>query len=225
MIARLFLLCGLLVSSLALRAQGEAPAWVAEITARLHTHFGLEGDLHLVPVSGGLFAPKPGAAVSIVEFPAGVSAQMLLRVRAEASGEASQEQTVILRANLWRSGWRLRQPSQRGDLLDTSMLESVRIDVLRERDALCSIPQGEYIFTRAVPADRLLAWRDLAARPIVRRGQIVEVVAQSGPVSVSLKGMAMQDGARHEMIRIRNVQSNREFTAQVTGESRAVIRL
>jgi hypothetical protein len=37
--------------------------------------------------------------------------------------------------------------------------------------------------------------------------------------------MAMQDGARNETIRIRNLQSNREFTAQVTGESRAVIRL
>ena len=97
--------------------------------------------------------------------------------------------------------------------------------VLRDREALSSVPQGDYIFTRAVPPDRLLTWRDLAARPIVRRGQVVEVLAQSGPVSVSLKGMAMQDGARNETIRIRNLQSNREFTAQVTGENRAVIRL
>ena len=228
MIARFFLLLGLLsllVSPLALRAQNEAPVWVAEITARIHTHFGLEGDLHLVPVSGGTFAPKPGATVSIVEFPSGISAQILLRVRTEVTGEASQEQTVVLRANLWRSGWKLRQPSQRGDLLDTSSLEPVRIDVLRDRDALSAMPQGDYIFTRAVPPDRLLTWRDLAARPIVRRGQVVEVLAQSGPVSVSLKGMAMQDGARNETIRIRNLQSNREFTAQVTGENRAVIRL
>ena len=219
MIARFILLLsllGLLVSPAALRAQNEAPVWVAEITARIHTHFGLEGDLHLVPVSGGTFAPKPGAMISIVEFPSGISAQILLRVRTEVTGEASQEQTVVLRANLWRSGWKLRQPSQRGDLLDSSALEPVRIDVLRDRDALSAMPQGDYIFTRAVPPDRLLTWRDLAARPIVRRG---------GPVSVSLKGMAMQDGARNETIRIRNLQSNREFTAQVTGENRAVIRL
>ena len=122
-----FLLLCLLVSPLALRAQNEAPVWVAEMTARIHTHFGLEGDLHLVPVSGGTFAPKPGATVSIVEFPSGISAQILLRVRTEVTGEASQEQTVVLRANLWRSGWKLRQPSQRGDLLDPSSLEPVRI--------------------------------------------------------------------------------------------------
>jgi hypothetical protein len=108
MIARFFLLLSLLsllVSPAALRAQNEAPVWVAEITARIHTHFGLEGDLHLVPVSGGTFAPKPGATVSIVEFPSGISAQILLRVRTEVTGEASQEQTVVVRANLWRSGW------------------------------------------------------------------------------------------------------------------------
>jgi flagellar basal body P-ring formation protein FlgA len=201
MTTKFFMVIGLLVSSLVVR------------------------DLHLQPVSGGNFAPKAGALVSIVEFPAGISPQILLRVRLETPGEASLEQTLVLRANLWRSGWKLRQPSQRGDILDTSALEPVRIDVLRERDALSSMPQGDYIFTRAVQPDRLLIWRDLAARPIVRRGQVVEVVAQSGPVSVSLKGMAMQDGARNETIRIRNIQSNREFTAQVTGENRAVIRL
>jgi len=225
MSTRFFLILSLLVAPVALRAQTEAPVWVAEITERIRAHFGLEGDLHLVPVNGGNFAPKAGATVSVVEFPANISAQFLLRVRTEVLGEASQEQTIVLRANLWRSGWRLRQPSQSGEMLDLSALEPVRIDVLRDRDALSSMPQGDYIFTRAVPPDRLLTWRDLAARPIVRRGQVVEVLAQSGPVSVSLKGMAMQDGARNETIRIRNLQSNREFTAQVTGESRAVIRL
>ena len=225
MTTKFFMVVGLLVSSLVVRGQSEAPEWVADITERIQAHFGLEGDLHLQPVSGGNFTPKAGALVSIVEFPAGISPQILLRVRLETPGEASLEQTLVLRANLWRSGWKLRQPSQRGDILDTSALEPVRIDVLRERDALSSMPQGDYIFTRAVQPDRLLIWRDLAARPIVRRGQVVEVVAQSGPVSVSLKDMAMQDGARNETIRIRNIQSNREFTAQVTGENRAVIRL
>jgi flagellar basal body P-ring formation protein FlgA len=225
MTTRFFLILSLLVAPVALRAQTEAPVWVPEITERIRAHFGLEGDLHLVPVNGGNFAPKAGATVSVVEFPANISAQFLLRVRTEVLGEASQEQTIVLRANLWRSGWRLRRPSQSGEMLDLSAFEPVRIDVLRDRDALSSMPQGDYIFTRAVPPDRLLTWRDLAARPIVRRGQVVEVFAQSGPVSVSLKGMAMQDGARNETIRIRNLQSNREFTAQVTGESRAMIRL
>ena len=225
MTTRFFLILSLLVAPVALRAQTEAPVWVAEITERIRAHFGLEGDLHLVPVNGGNFAPKAGATVSVVEFPANISAQFLLRVRTEVLGEASQEQTIVLRANLWRSGWRLRRPSQSGEMLDLSAFEPVRIDVLRDRDALSSMPQGDYIFTRAVPPNRLLTWRDLAARPIVRRGQVVEVFAQSGPVSVSLKGMAMQDGARNETIRIRNLQSNREFTAQVTGESRAMIRL
>jgi flagellar basal body P-ring formation protein FlgA len=225
MTTRFFLILSLLVAPVALRAQTEAPVWVPEITERIRAHFGLEGDLHLVPVNGGNFAPKAGATVSVVEFPANISAQFLLRVRTEVLGEASQEQTIVLRANLWRSGWRLRRPSQSGEMLDLSAFEPVRIDVLRDRDALSSMPQGDYIFTRAVPPNRLLTWRDLAARPIVRRGQVVEVFAQSGPVSVSLKGMAMQDGARNETIRIRNLQSNREFTAQVTGESRAMIRL
>ena len=177
MTAHFFLLLCLLVSPLALRAQNEAPVWVAEMTARIHTHFGLEGDLHLVPVSGGTFAPKSGATVSIVEFPSGISPQILLRVRTEVTGEASQEQTVVLRANLWRSGWKLRQPSQRGDLLDPSSLEPVRIDVLRDRDALSAMPQGDYIFTRAVPP---ASWRML-----MRALSVVPASAFSGSCTLS----------------------------------------
>lgn len=224
MIAQALLLLSLLVAPAVLRAEPEVPGWVASVAERLQAHFALEGDLHLVPVSGGNFTPKPGAPVSLLEFPAGISPQILVRLRSETPGEAAHEATVALRANLWRSGWKLRQPSQRGELLDPALLEPVRIDVLRDREALSAPPQGEFVFTRAVPPDRLLTWRDLAARPIVRRGQVVEVVAQNGPVSVTLKGLAMQDGARHETIRIRNLQSNREFTAQVVAESRAVVR-
>ena len=223
--AAVSLLACLVVLPAALTAQDDAAPWLSEVAARVRTHFGLEGDLLLSTVGGGALGMKPDSKVTIVEFPAAISPQFPIRLRVENGQPGKQDLSVVMRANLWRSGWKLRQPAQRGDLLDPGMLEEVRFDALRDREAVTELPTGNQVFSRAVQKDRLLTWRDLAARPDVRRGQMVEVVAQSGSVSVSLKGLAMQDGTRNEIIRIRNLQSNREFSAEVTGPNRAIIRL
>lgn len=219
------LLAWLVFLPAAVAAQEESTPWLAEIASRVRTHFGLDGELVLSTVGGGGVGMNPDSKVAILEFPSSVSPQFPLRLRVENGQPGRQDLSVVVRASLWRSGWKLRQPSQRGDLLAPSLLEEVRFDALRDREAVTELPAGNQVFSRAVQKDRLLTWRDLAARPDVRRGQMVEVVAQSGSVSVSLKGMAMQDGIKSETIRVRNLQSNREFSAEVTGPNRAVIRL
>jgi len=223
--ATVSLLACLVILPAATTAQDDATPWLSEIATRVRTHFGLEGDLVLSAVGGGGVGLKPDSKVAILEYPAAISPQFPLRLRWENGPPGRQDWSIVVRANLWRSGWKLRQPLQRGDLLDPGLLEEVRFDALRDREAVTDLPSGDQIFSRSVQKDRLLTWKDLAPRPDVRRGQMVEVVALSGSVSVSLKGMAMQDGIRAETIRVRNLQSNREFSAQVTGPSRAVIRL
>lgn len=223
MISRILFLLGVALAPCLAAEPAEGSAWLGELAERLQSHYGLEGEVQVLPVSGGSSFPIQGAQITVLEFPAVISPQIILRLRAEGVGIPAVEQTVALRVHVWRMGWKTRQPVQRGDFVDAATLLQVRLDGLREREAMADLPSGDFIFTRAVPPGRLVTWRDVAARPIIRRGQLVEVVAQSGPVSVSMKAMAMQDGARLEMIRIRNIQSNREFTAQVIAENRALV--
>ena len=61
-------------------------------------------------------------------------------------------------------------------------------------------------------------------RPLVRRGQPVDVVASDGALTVSLRAVALHDAARGESVRVRNPDSKREFVAVVTADSRASVR-
>lgn len=63
--------------------------------------------------------------------------------------------------------------------------------------------------TRAISEGAVLTPGLLDAPVLVRRGQAVSVDARSGPVTVSMPGVAQADGALGETIRVRNASSGR----------------
>jgi flagella basal body P-ring formation protein FlgA len=141
----------------------------------------------------------------------------------DAAGRLS-EHMLVLRAELWRDGWMVRDPVVVGTKLNPLNLDPRRFDALRERDTIPADSTLELDFARNMPTGRLVAWRDVVRRPLVRRGQAMEVVATDGALTVTLHAIALQDGARGESVRVRNPDSKKEFVAQVVSESRATIR-
>lgn len=99
--------------------------------------------------------------------------------------------------------------------------------------ATISVPQP----SAAVIECRPLGWRinvplsvaviDRAARtprePVVRKGELVEVVADGGSFTVSTVAVAQQDGAAGEMIRLRADGRAAPIVAEVQSPGRAVI--
>jgi flagella basal body P-ring formation protein FlgA len=75
-----------------------------------------------------------------------------------------------------------------------------------------------------VSAGRLLTWRDLARRPLVRKGDFVEVSATSGLLLVTMKALAMENGAQGETVTVRNPVSQKNFAAVVVDENRVQVR-
>jgi flagella basal body P-ring formation protein FlgA len=61
------------------------------------------------------------------------------------------------------------------------------------------------------------------ARPVVRKGQVVEVVAQSGMLAISMKAMALESGAMGDQIRLRNLENRREINGEVINENKVQI--
>lgn len=217
-----------LFGGIAVRAADSKPAdpWLDVLTPLLADHYQTAGDLVLTwarPLPAG--APV-SAQLSLASVPAALSSQILVSVRATEPSGRTSDHTVILRVELWRDGWTSREPSVSGDPLIPSRLEIRRFDALRERDAIAadSTVADDLDFARNVPGGRLLVWRDVLRRPLVRRGQSVEVSATDGLLTVVLRGIALQDAARGESVRVRNPDTKREFTALVTSEARAAVR-
>jgi flagella basal body P-ring formation protein FlgA len=63
--------------------------------------------------------------------------------------------------------------------------------------------------------------RDVVEKPVIRKNQIVEVVANRGALTITMKAQALESGAVKALIRMRNLDSKREFNAQVIDETRA----
>lgn len=222
----------------ALRAQAPALAaptiavssaedpWLPTLSALLASRYQTTGDLRLSWIRPLPAAAPRDADLEILAAPPELASQILVQVRARDGAGRATEHVLVLRAELWRDGWTLRQPAALGTPLDLSRLESRPLDALRERDAFTvkadELPELD--FARAVPAGRTLLWRDLARRPLVRRNQTVDVVASDGPLSVSLRAVALHDAARGEPVRVRNPESRKEFTALVVAEARASVR-
>jgi flagella basal body P-ring formation protein FlgA len=95
---------------------------------------------------------------------------------------------------------------ERGDLSDLSS-DTVR----RIEDALGNRT------TRAIYPQTVLQSSMFASPPLVRRGDIVKIVANSGPMIITATGMVKQQGCKGEMVRVVNTDSNRMITARVTG--------
>jgi flagella basal body P-ring formation protein FlgA len=193
----------------------------------LVVHFNLEGDLE-VELPRNWSAPARTAAtwhVEVSEYPTAASGAMLLRCRLFADGDQVNDESLLVRASLWRDGWFARLPFSNGAVFDPSGLDTRRVDVLRDRDVVpASVGDRNFIFTRSVQAGRLLTWHDLGRRPLVRKGDLVEVTANEGLLALNMKALALQNGALGEAVTVRNLDSRKDFTAFVIDENHVQVR-
>lgn len=228
----------LLLAAVALRAADTAAApatptpftrdqFVAELARSLTSHFNLEGDLQLEL----LRAWSPPAQVAgdwtldILEYPAVPSSSMLLRCRVLADGADTGEVTVVVRAALWRDAWVSRAPIALNETFDPSQLDTRRVDLFRDRDALpAAVGDTSYAYVRTVTPNRLLTWRDIARRPLVRKGTLVDVSAAEGQLVITMKAVAMENGAQGDVVTVRNPESRKDFAAMVVDENHVQVR-
>lgn len=201
--------------------------FVSVLARDLSSHFNLEGDLQLELLRAWTTPTLVARDWQLVvtEYPSVPTSAMLVRCRVLADGATAGDYTITLRAALWRDAWVARSPLTNGTIFDASMLDTRRTDLFRERDALPAVVgDNTFVFARGVQAGRLLTWRDVARRPLVRKGDLVEVTASEGPLVLTLKAIAMQNGGHGEAITVRNPDSRKDFTAFVIDENRVQVR-
>ncbi len=234
MTARRLLLSLLCLGGLAAaRSAAAAPAsytsdqLVAALGRDLAAHFRLEGDLQLELVRPWTPPARSAEtwAVVVSEYPTAATPTLVVRCRVVADGIVADDATFVLRAALWRDAWVSRQPLPAGSGFDPAALETRRIDALRERAALpASAGDRSYIFATQVPADHVLTWRDLARRPWVHKGEVIDVVAADGDLLVTLKAMALENGGRGDVVTVRNLESHKDISGLVVAENKVEVR-
>jgi len=223
---RLFRLIFLFASLAMGAAAADRSAYSGELLATdiardLAQHFHSEGDLAVDLLRP--WSPPTGTAAhwefTITQYPTAVAANMLVRIRLKADGAVLDQSSVMVHATLMRDVWYAKGPIAAGTMFSPDLLDARRADVMTQRDAVpATAGDDSFVIARELPADRVLNWHDLAKRPLVHRGEVVEVQAVEGQLSLKMKALAMESGVRGALINVRNLETRRDIPAIVIGE-------
>ncbi|MGD9311101.1 MAG: flagellar basal body P-ring formation chaperone FlgA, partial [Desulfosarcina sp.] len=74
-----------------------------------------------------------------------------------------------------------------------------------------------YRTTRMIYPNTVLRSGMVALPPLVKRGDLVKIVANAGPMTITATGMVKQQGRKGDMVRVMNTDSKRVISARVTG--------
>jgi flagella basal body P-ring formation protein FlgA len=176
-----------------------------------------------------MLIPDEPFTVKILDLPTtGVSAHFITRFELNTQRERIGGWQAPLQARVWREIWVARTPVRSGLLLSEADVVRERRDVLNLRDPLLpdNLPAATAVeVAEAVPAGSPLYLRSVRLRPVVRRGQVIEAQFVDGPMTISLKVEVLENGAPGQLVRVRNLQSKREFKGKVQDEQRILVLL
>ncbi len=111
----------------------------------------------------------------------------------------------------------LKQAGQKGDILDKKDFY-IRETYMNGKGA--DYPPSEEDVTgkalkRDVPASTIITGQMLESRVVVRRGDVVTIIAENTRLIVRSKGKTVEKGCVGDTIRVKNISSGRELMAKV----------
>jgi flagella basal body P-ring formation protein FlgA len=201
---------------------------VTEVQKQLIAYFGVKGDLKLSFMNDWNPITLPGKdfILTLTDYPPnGVSSTFGVRFKISSGGATVGEWQVGFRAQLWQSVWVSTTHLDRGQSLDRSMISSQKIDVLREAQTLLSddVDPDGYDVTQTIGPGCPISKQDVVERPVIHRGDVVDVVAVQGPLNIHMRALALEDGGLHALIRMRNLDSSKDFHAQIMNENEVTV--
>ena len=193
-----------------------------------HRENGAEWELHITRPWTPVTVPDGPLKVEILE-PAlnRITSSSILRFEVRAGRQLVGVWQVPVHAQLWREVLIAETALRRGQLLSAAALSLKRRDVLTLRDPLYEMPSAAaaYELAEGVPLDAPLTARAFRLKPVVFRGKTVDAVIQDQALTISLKVEVLEDGVPGQLVRVRNLQSRREFRGKVQDEQTIAILL
>jgi flagella basal body P-ring formation protein FlgA len=131
-----------------------------------------------------------------------------------------------VKAKLIEPVWISTRRLERGESINSGGAALLDSDVLSANKELLKADEKLDYFeiAQAVPANQILSRSDITPRQIVRRGKVVDVIVKEGGINISMKAMALADGGVGQTIGVRNIDSKKDFQAQVVGSNTVQVK-
>ena len=174
-------------------------------------------------------APADQSTLKILEMPnGGITSAFLVRFEIFSAESVSLGNWQIpVQAHLWREIHVARSMLKPGAPLANADIALERRDVLSLRAPLAEFADGDTTLeiAESVPAGSPLFARSVKLRPVIRRGELTTARIEDGALTVTMKAQALEDGTPGQIIRLRNLQSARDFSGKVLNEKTVLVSL
>jgi flagella basal body P-ring formation protein FlgA len=187
-----------------------------------------ELELHLTRPWTPVTVPDEPLTLRVIDLPAsGLGPNCVLNCELWNGRERVGSWPVTVVAKVWRDIPLAHSALARGQCLRDADVTLERRDVLVQRDAYLNFPTADSSLelTENVPAGLPVLNRSVKARPLIKRGRLVEAVYQDGGLSISLKVESLEDGSLGQTVRVRNPKTKRELFGKVQNEQTVLIAL
>ena len=165
---------------------------------------------------GKLTACPGGPQLRILEAPAAVTARR--RFEASCAGQSGWPVTFISQPTVYLPTVVASGEIERGQTLEPGQLKLAPLEIGKSaRGYFTRIDEvAGKTARRRIRADQPLSPALLDGALLVRRGQQVKIVASQDGIQASAVGEAMANGKQDEVIRVRNLRSQKVIEAKVT---------
>jgi flagella basal body P-ring formation protein FlgA len=172
--------------------------------------------------------PEEPVSLQITDVPpAGVLPNLVAGFELWCGKERIGSWQAPLQARVWRDIPVAHAAILRGQLLHEADITLERRDVLSQHETCIQFPVTDTLLESAgsIQAGMPVWSRLTRARPVMRRGQLVEAVFQDGPMTISLKVEALEDGTLGQTVRVRNPKTRRELYGKIQTQDLVSIAL
>jgi flagella basal body P-ring formation protein FlgA len=195
----------------------------------LPKRYDIQGDLRVTLTKrwAPLQLPASDFFAECVQLPpTGLSSNMNVTVRGVSGGKIVGEWPLQIKVELYQRVWVAAQRLESGQVLEQGLIIPQPLDVLRETAQPIPVERelSGFELAQSVGKGRALTRKDLVERALVKRGQFVDAFAGEGGFSVRMRALAMEGGAAGAVIRVRNLDTKKEFYAQVINENQVQVR-
>jgi len=202
---------------------------LAGIEKDLPKRYSIQGELRvsLARPWTPLQLPGPDFFAECVQLPpSGLASNMPVIVRGVSNGKIIAEWPLQLKVQVWQDAWVAPQKMDRGQVISRGALTVQKVDILRETYQV--IPEDQdlngFELAQTVQQGKPITRKDLVERTLVRKGQFVDAIANEGALSIRMRAIAVEGGPAGAVIRVRNMDTRKEFFAQVINENQVQVR-
>ncbi len=132
------------------------------------------------------------------------------------NGQVVENSTVRGKLELITQVVTASQRIRKGDIITPKHIKLTKMDISRIESPY-RLPRQVIGMQakRTIISGRALTSRNLEAPPVVRRGELVRLIAQNGQMQITTTAIAIMDGRPGDPIRVRNIQSDKIIHGRV----------